>query len=233
MAATTSCLAALLLVLALAPTEAGEGPSWVGNNDEELHDIKDYWSDIEDLDVGDLDDETSDVPIDFRIEMGRRKQAIVPDQRHFQDIGAFADAQKGGQQMSVATFKWEVAEKLGKVGTEERAIMWKTMLETAGVKVQLHVTDPGKVLFVSWRMDMHDKVKDFVLSQPETDWWEYRQDKYFPEGRDGPTMDYEERKLLEMDKGWRERPYPKRPSYEPVVKKKKKRKGKKTTEAAA
>jgi len=224
------CVRALMLALALLAVE--------GLPEDELHEITDVWADIDDLDVGDLEDPLSDVPLEFAMEVQKRQhRPSVPKLQDMQDMGSFHESTKDLQQMSIAALRQDLSEKLDKPGTEERAAIWKTLLETGGVKAQLHVVDPGKILFVTRRQEMHDRIKEFVLSQPETDWWEYKQKKFFPEGRDGPLLSHEDRTQREIELGWREKPLP-RPTIGKVIdtketkKKKKRRKSDKGTDKA-
>merc|ERR1712187_750246 len=114
----------------------------------------------------------------------------------------------------------EEAEKLGKEGTDTLASRWKSMLEFGGVNVQAYSVDPGKVLFVA--------NGPVVLSQPETDWFELQQKRYYPEGRNAPLMDHEERKEREIALGWRQ---PAPPKEKPKVEKKRRRKSKRDSKS--
>merc|ERR1712107_541195 len=134
-------------------------------------------------------------------------------------MGDFASG-SGSMQMVFATLKQEEAEKLGKEGTDKLSSRWKTMLEAGGVSVQTYSVDPGKVLFVCNGPGLVSQVREFVLTQPETDWFEVQQKQYFPEGRNKPLMSNEDRKAREIELGWRQ---PDPPKEKPVEKRKRKR----------
>merc|ERR550537_720961 len=162
-----------------------------------LHTIVDAEADIKDLDVGDLDDMESDVSKQF-LEEVKRKKMKPPQMSDFSDPMEWAQASMGGNpgapQMTFAVLTQEEAEKLGKEGTEKLASMWTTMLESGHVSAQCYAADPGKILFVTTMPGAAAQVKKFVLSQPEVDWWEQNQKRYYPEGRSEPLKDHEERK---------------------------------------
>lgn len=180
-----------------------------------LFPIENVYADIEDLDVGDLDvdDMRADVPIDFAYDVQRtQRQLAVPKEKDMEQLGAFSDLASEGMHMSMVHFRHELAEEMGMKGTEERAVIWKTMLDMAGVKLQLHVTDPGKILFATRRVEMLERVKEFCLEREETDFFEVKEKKYYAQGRTEPLMPIEERHRREQELGWREKPKPKRRS---------------------
>merc|ERR1712032_216647 len=67
-----------------------------------------------------------------------------------------------------------------------------------------YAVDPGKILFVTNGPGLVGRVKEFVLTQSEIDWFEYQQKRTFPEGRDAPLMDHDARKQREIELGWRQ-----------------------------
>merc|ERR1712187_229388 len=142
-------------------------------------------------------------------------------------MGAWSSA-GGGMQMVFATLKQEEAEKMGKEGTDQLASRWKTQLEAGGVNVQSYSVDPGKVLFVCNGPGLVSQVREFVLSQPETDWFELQQKRYYPEGRNAPLMDHEDRKEREIERGGRQ---PDPPKEKPKVEKKRRRKSKRDSKS--
>merc|ERR1719387_3034395 len=98
-----------------------------------------------------------------------------------------------GPEMIFASLQRERAEAMGLEGATRLAQAWKTMLETAGANVDAYPIETGRILFVSPNAGVTLRVKEFVLQQPETDWFEFKENKYFPEGRTGPLTDTKER----------------------------------------
>mmetsp|Transcript_46727 Transcript_46727/g.144360 ORF Transcript_46727/g.144360 Transcript_46727/m.144360 type:complete len:163 (+) Transcript_46727:1-489(+) len=140
----------------------------------------------------------------------KKQQAAVPEDFRNPEWLAEAEAQPG-MQMSLAALTQELSERVGKPGTEEVAARWKTLLETGGVKAELQVVDPGRVLFVTHGPGFVGNIREFVLSQPETDWFEFQEQRSFPAGRDAPLMADAERERREVELGWRPKPQPARP----------------------
>jgi hypothetical protein len=189
----------------------------------DTHEIIDAEADIRDLDVGDINDMESDLPPHFLEEQKRAKVKMpsLQDMMGSGDPTDFAANAQGGMQMTFATLTQPKSEELGKEGTDKLASQWKTMLETGGVNAQCYAVDPGKILFVTNGPGLLGRVKEFVLQQPETDWFEYQQKRSYPEGRTAPLMDHEERKTREIELGWR------KPDAEEPKKASKKKDGKK------
>ncbi|CAE8660907.1 unnamed protein product [Polarella glacialis] len=114
-------------------------------------------ADIRDLDVGDLDDWESDMPMPFlehvkeEKEAKSRKKNSVNMQDFSKDPMAFAAMGGGasGSSMAFVTLTIEETEKIGKAGTEKLSSAWTSMLENGGIKVQAYAVDPGSVLFVA------------------------------------------------------------------------------------
>merc|ERR1719409_2377306 len=106
--------------------------------------------------------------------------------------------------MSFATLTQPIAEELGKAGTDTLASRWKGMLEVGSVNCQVYAVDPGKILFVSSAPGQTVAIRNFVLSQPEVDWFEKDQKRYYPEGRHEPLMDNDARKQREIELGWKQ-----------------------------
>eukprot|EP00928_Gymnodinium_smaydae_P072133 TRINITY_DN55550_c0_g1_i1.p1 TRINITY_DN55550_c0_g1~~TRINITY_DN55550_c0_g1_i1.p1 ORF type:complete len:238 (+),score=47.11 TRINITY_DN55550_c0_g1_i1:71-784(+) len=181
--------------------------AYPGMSDFEIDDVK---ADIRELDVGDLDDMESDVTPMFIDHLKKRKSkpVNVMDQLNAMKGGgeAMLAASGNGPQMSFATLLMSAAEKLGKEGTDKLASRWKSSLEVGGVNAQAYSIEPGKILFVTQEAGNLQKIKEFVLSQEEIDWWEFSQKKYFPEGRTKPVMEDEDRKKREQELGWRDAP---------------------------
>lgn len=207
----------LLLVLAL------QSLGWASAFSD--HDILDAQADIEELDVGDIEDMEADVPPTFKEDM-KRRNFKMPSLQDVKDPMEWAAQAQGGMSMTFATLKQSEAEKLGKEGTEQLSSRWKTLLETGGVNAQTYAVDPGKLLFVTNGPGLIWKVKDFVLQQPETDWFEYQQQRFYPEGRNEPITDHEARKKREEELGWRA---PAKPKPKP---KKERRRGRRKKEKA-
>merc|ERR1740130_1399646 len=101
------------------------------------------------------------------------------------------------------------------------------MLETGGVNAACYAIDPGKVLFTTMGGGLIGKVKEFVLSQPEVDWFEYQQKQFFPEGRSHALTDNDARKKREIELGWRGPDPPKPEEDASKTKKRRRRKSRK------
>merc|ERR1740138_1052407 len=126
----------------------------------------------------------SDIPFHFKEDLAKKKVKPKPmTEMDMKNPMEWAANSQGGMQMSFATLKQSEAEKLGKEGTEQLSSRWKTLLETGGVNAACYTIDPGKILFTTDGPGLVFKVKEFVLSQPEVDWFEYQQKQFYPEGR--------------------------------------------------
>jgi len=165
----------------------------------------------------------SDVTPMFRDER-KREKVKMPSLSEMKDPMERASNAQSGTQMMFATLKQEVGEELGKPGTDQLASRWSTMLQTGGVTTQVYAVDPGKILFVVSQPGVVRRLKEFVLSQPETDWFEKDQKQFFPEGRSVPLMDNEKRKQRDIELGLRK---PDPPSVAPKAKARRKRKNQK------
>merc|ERR1740123_2207727 len=97
------------------------------------------------------------------------------------------------------------------------------MLQNGAIDAQTYSLEPGKILFVTTGPGQVNRIKEFVLSQPETDWFEFQQRRSFPEGRSEPLMDNEARKEREIELGWK-KPTP--PKADPKKEKKRDKKRK-------
>mmetsp|Transcript_115181 Transcript_115181/g.287801 ORF Transcript_115181/g.287801 Transcript_115181/m.287801 type:complete len:230 (-) Transcript_115181:72-761(-) len=183
------------------------------------HVIYDAEADIRDLDVGDLSDMESDVTPMFLDEL-KKRNTKMPSLQDMKDPKEWAANAQTGIQMSFATLTQPKSEELGKQGTEQQASRWKTMLESGGVNAQVYAVDPGKILFTTNGPGLVGRVKEFVFGQEDIDWFEHNQQRFFPEGRNKPLMDHDERKQREVELGWR-----KPPKDEKSDKGKKKKKG--------
>ncbi|CAE8676339.1 unnamed protein product, partial [Polarella glacialis] len=185
-------------------------------------------ADIRDLDVGDLDDWESDMPMPFlehvkeEKEAKSRKKNSVNMQDFSKDPMAFAAMGGGasGSSMAFVTLTIEETEKIGKAGTEKLSSAWTSMLENGGIKVQAYAVDPGSVLFVINSPSVIAQVKSFILDQPNVDFWELSQQRAYPDGRTAPlTADEERRTRLKTlkDSLPSEKPKPPAPT-KPVTK---------------
>merc|ERR1712039_620181 len=101
------------------------------------------------------------------------------------------------------------AIEYGKAGTEKLASQWKSMLETGGVNANCYAVDSGQILFTTNGPGLVGKLKEFVLAQPDVDWFEFNQKRSYPEGRSGPITDHDERKRLDVERGIRQPDPPK------------------------
>ena len=142
----------------------------------------------------------------FRAEMEKRKKAAKAklqkpaEDAPIQDQMAFM--QHGENQMVFAQFTQKFAQGLDMMGTQKLSEQWHHILSTNGIVAQLYAVDPGKILIISDLPGIVPKIREFVLEQPGIDWFEHNQERFFPEGRDAPIMDHEERRELEKDLGW-------------------------------
>ena len=73
--------------------------------------------------------------------------------------------------MSFATLTLDKAVQLGKEGTDKLASSWKGMLENGGVNAQVYSVDTGRLLLVTNGPGLVTQVRDFVLQQPDVDWF--------------------------------------------------------------
>merc|ERR1719188_832219 len=136
----------------------------------------------------------------FLDEMKKSKQK-GPSLVDMKDPKSWMENSQGGMQMTFATLTQAKTEELKKEGTERVASQWKTMLETGGVNANCYAVDPGKILFVTNGPGLLGRVKEFVLSQPDVDWFEHQQQRSYPEGRSTPLMDHPERQQRELELG--------------------------------
>lgn len=197
-----------------------------------LHEIYDVQADIRDLDVGDLDDMESDLPPQFLDSLQKRKMP-APSMADMTNPADWAMGASSGMQMTFAVLTQQKAEQLGKSGSDTLAAQWRTLMETGGVQAQLYVTDPGKFLIVVTKPGALRGVKEFVLGQPDIDWFEFNQQRFYPEGRSEPLMDNEARKSREIELGWKkESAAAAKPPAKPAKKPAKKAKEKETAKAS-
>mmetsp|Transcript_63551 Transcript_63551/g.150584 ORF Transcript_63551/g.150584 Transcript_63551/m.150584 type:complete len:175 (-) Transcript_63551:27-551(-) len=86
-------------------------------------------------------------------------------------------ARKGKTEMSFTVLRnkdsWTAKD------TEELVGKWKALMQTNAVAATPYVIEPGYIL---WQSDgsVVDAVADFTLSQPETDHFEFEQQKRYP-----------------------------------------------------
>ncbi|CAJ1331165.1 unnamed protein product [Effrenium voratum] len=174
-------------------------PAWAYESPLRYVRILDAAADIRDLEVGDVQDMESDVPLPFlehlREERARRSasQSSWPTSpRDFeQNPGAFASK---GAAMPLATLELEWTRKHGRWGTDRLAELWATALESAGLATRLFAVEPGQVLFVTQRTEEVADIQRFVLSQPDVDFFEFNQQRSFPGTRRAPLSGDEERR---------------------------------------
>jgi len=208
--------AVAILCSAFVISVAGRPPS---------HEIIDVEADIRDLDVGDLNDMESDVPHQFSDSL-KQQNWKMPSLGDMKNPTDWATNLASGTQMTFASLTMQKAEELGKEGTDSLAGVWKSMLQLGGVEATCYAVDAGKVLFVTNGPGLVGMVKDFVLAQPEVDWFEYQQKMFFPDGRKTPLMGIKERKQREIELGWRkESSSPEVKKGEPRKKRRKRRQG--------
>mmetsp|Transcript_94633 Transcript_94633/g.263256 ORF Transcript_94633/g.263256 Transcript_94633/m.263256 type:complete len:208 (+) Transcript_94633:111-734(+) len=156
--------------------------------------IVDAEADIADLDVGDIDDWETDVPKTVVQGWQNEKKPKLKAE----DLKDSADqaivSRQRGTDMAFAMLRHETSKSLGFEGLRNLAVRWKTLLQTGGVPTDCYPMGE-KILFVTASSDFTVRVKEFVLAQEETDWFEFQGQKYLPEGRQAPFMDFRERML--------------------------------------
>merc|ERR1711964_562787 len=113
----------------------------------------------------------SDVPVVFRNELRKRKQKPAPMSEIMSNPLLHPIPTKHGFQMSFASLIQEKGEELGRDGTAKLSAHWKKMLELGGVLASVNVVEQGRILFTTTEGHYLTKVQEFVLSQPETDFW--------------------------------------------------------------
>eukprot|EP00434_Breviolum_minutum_P012428 symbB.v1.2.010948.t1/scaffold724.1/size168915/6 len=90
--------------------------------------------------------------------------------------------------MVMATMTLDWAEKYGQHGTDHLAQVWATMLESGGLTAKTFAVDPGQILFATYRPKEAYDIKEFVLSQPDVDFFEENQQRSFPGKRVKPLV---------------------------------------------
>jgi len=181
--------------------------------------------DIAELDVGDLDDMTADVPPMFKdmLTEKKMKKLSAEEIQQADDPMAAAMGQQVKMKMVFAVLNHDMmVEQHGKNGGDVMAQRWKEMLTNGGVTVNSYSVSPTRILFTTGGPGVFPELKKFVLDQPETDWFEVDQKKYYPKGRTKEIMDNDERKKREIALGWEKE------REEPEKKEKKKKKKKKS-----
>ncbi|CAJ1364318.1 unnamed protein product [Effrenium voratum] len=155
--------------------------------------IVDAKADIRDLDVGDVDDVEVDVPKPFIDHMKEVKEQRSRPKIDFNSEAFRADPTSfasGGSGVNMAfvsmDLKW--AEEHGKHGTTDLARRWTSLLENGGIKAQIYDTDPGSILIVNQNPMNQYKIKQFVLEQPDVDYYELSQKRDYPNGRTSPLV---------------------------------------------
>merc|ERR1712113_324694 len=87
-------------------------------------------------------------------------------------------ASAAGTQMMFVTMIAEECIRLQHPGTEALAQTWKTMMQNAGLNVNIYVMGPGKMMVSSTGWGDPLDVKSFILSQEGVDWFEYQNQKH-------------------------------------------------------
>lgn len=184
-------------------------------------------ADIEELDVGDLDDMDLDVTRDFREKYRKRKSPKPPKLQDMQNPMDWALGNQAGMLMSTAFLTWPKTEELGKEGTERLSKIWKSKLDTGSIRgANVFTIEAGRILFTTEGPGVLPEVKRFVLSQPDVDWYELQSQKFYPEGRSAPLMTQEDRRKREIELGWKPPPKPRKDPKAAKPKRKKRRRGK-------
>lgn len=177
--------------------------------DKERMTSKQIKKDIAELDVGDLDDWESDVTPMFQEMLQEKKVKPLSMQQiqEAEDPVALTLGQQAKIKMVFAVLNHEMMVKEhGDKGGDVMAGRWKGMMQNGGVTVNAYPIGPTRILFTTGGIGVYPELKKFVLDQPETDWFEMDQKKYFPKGRNKPIMDDEDRKKAEIKLGWSDEP---------------------------
>ncbi|CAE7740242.1 unnamed protein product [Symbiodinium sp. CCMP2592] len=160
--------------------------------------ILDADADIRDLEVGDLSDMESDVPVGFlehlRDERERRTRPSLSPEEFERKPEAFSTS-AGAASMSFATMTLDWTRKQGRVGTDRLARLWATMLETAGLTAEIFAVDPGQIVFATHRTEEVNTIERFVLAQESVDFFEFNQQRRFPGSRRAPLSTDAARKV--------------------------------------
>ncbi|KAF4668362.1 hypothetical protein FOL47_003067 [Perkinsus chesapeaki] len=134
--------------------------------------IFDAAKDIEELDIGELDEPDSmqtDVSYSFREELDHLRASISHEGKATEDAFLMG-ANNGRSQMAFVTLKLDWTLENLKVGTDKLAADWKTRLTLGGLaKVNLYSFDPGRLLMTANDLQEISEMKKFILDQPETD----------------------------------------------------------------
>ena len=157
--------------------------------------IENAQKDISELDVGDLDDMTSEVTPAFLEKLRSRDR--------LSGTVSGPPVPSGKQQMVfvIMTLEWTLANK--KRGTDKLSSDWTTLLSLGGFNPPVYSIDPGRLLIVVSSNDELFELKKFLLTQSDLDFFEVDQRSFFPSGRDRPLVSVEERTKIEQQHGLR------------------------------
>ncbi|CAD7955981.1 unnamed protein product [Amoebophrya sp. A120] len=187
--------------------------------------IIDAEADIRDLDVGDIDDPTTDLPASVKQEILKLKQQseFVANKKNRADpVDMVSQIPTGKQTMCFAVLNLEYAieqdRKTGR-GSHDLAQQWQGLLETGGTEARFYAVDPDRILIVTSTNRDLETVQKFVLSYPDiVDFFEVNQKKVFPNNRYKELVDDEERKRVGEKLKWGGRYIPDREQRPRVVK---------------
>ncbi|CAE7487977.1 unnamed protein product [Symbiodinium pilosum] len=110
------------------------------------------------------------------------------------DPASFMTSGSSGVSMAFVQMDVKWAQEHGKHETTSLARSWTSLLENGGISAQIYDTDPGSILIVNKVPAQNIKIKEFVLSQPNVDYYELNQKRFYPDGRTAPLVPDEERK---------------------------------------
>merc|ERR1719158_1123263 len=82
---------------------------------------------------------------------------------------------------------------------KKMAIRWASMIQNAGVNVKCYAVGSNRILFTTQGRGVFAELKKFVLQQPETDYFEFNQQRFFPAGRTKALLTDEQRKRKEEE----------------------------------
>ena len=168
--------------------------------------ISNAQKDIAELDVGDLDDMTTEVTPAF-LEKLRQKQSPLKSSHSIAP-------QKQQMVFVIMTLSWTLKNK--KPGTDKLSSDWTTLLSLGGLNPPVYSIDPGRLLVVVDNPDDLFELKKFLFTQSDLDFIEVDQRPFFPAGRAQPLTSVADRVRVETEHGLRPKAPTGRPSLKPV-----------------
>jgi len=151
------------------------------------------------------------------------------------DMGSMMNmmGNNGGQSMSFAQIRDGTCEKLGHANNRdvclnELAGRWTSLLKTAGIEFNAYSLVPNTILFTAGGINHHtQELKEFVLSQPETEKWTINNIDSYPD-KETEIKSKAAEKLKEEERAAKDVKTHSKRKKNRKKKKKKKKKSKKT-----